>query len=217
MTVIRVHDNLAGVSRWRRALFADQIPYATATAINSTAVEGQKDQRRHQRRVFDVRRPTWVDRAVKIKPFANKRRLYADIAIDAPGGRSDILAKFEEGGRKRPRGESIAIPQEARRTKAGVVSRSQRPRAFKFRASKKGGALIGEKRTMLIRDQSGRGVIVQRVGRGRHVTKRVLYALEPVVPIKPVLGLQRNIFAAVRRSFGYHFRGAFERAVRTAR
>src|SRR5690606_37419170 len=82
-----------------------QIPFATAQAINRTALDFQQEERSHLLKAFEVRRKQWVERNVKIGrgDFARKDKLKATVRMEAPGtGRSDILAKFEEGGEKVP-------------------------------------------------------------------------------------------------------------------
>lgn len=103
--------------------------------------------------------------------------------IEPPSGQrtADILAKFEEGGTKRPReGRHLVVPIEVRRTKTGVVSRVQRPRAFQFREV--GQSIVGLKRTFII---PGVGIF-QRRGK-RNV--RLLYGFESAVPIPAGIGL----------------------------
>lgn len=148
---------------------------------------------------------------LKIKPFANKRRLSATVQIEPLGGQrtADILAKFEEGGTKRPReGRHLAVPIEARRTKRGIISRAQRPRAFQFREI--GKSIVGLKRTFLI----PRVGIFQRRGKRK---VRLLYASERTVPIPAALGFVENATRVVRVMFRRRFRKAFQQAVRMAR
>lgn len=209
-----------------RSLFADQLPFATMRAINETAKQFQEEQRRGMQQRFTVRRPQFVLRAVKISPFATKQRLEARIAIDPPGGqaRADILTKFEEGGTKTPRtGARIAIPDQARRTKAGVVSRTQRPSAFDFQPhgtfvfSRSARVMVGKRRTVLIRQPGGRGVILQRVGRGRASELRALYVFRPHVPIDQLLEFEETAFRVVRERWSENFEAAFARAIATAK
>jgi len=190
---------------------ANQAPFATSKAINETAKDFQKVQTAHMRKEFIERNPVFINRAVKINPFANKRRLSATVQIEPPGGQrtADILAKFEEGGTKRPReGRHLAIPIEARRTKRGIISRAERPRAFQFREI--GKRIVGLKRTFII---PGIGIF-QRRGKGK---VRLLYAFERAVSIPPALDFVENATRVVRIMFRRHFRKAFQQALRTAR
>src|SRR5690606_28752997 len=73
-----------------------QIPFATARALNRTALEFQAEQRAHQLRAFNVRRKQWVERNVKMRrsDFARQDTLVATVRIEAPGSdrsRDDIL------------------------------------------------------------------------------------------------------------------------------
>ena len=193
---------------------AKQTPFALSVAINDTLKDAQKVQRTHQRRVFTVRRPQFVDRSVKIRPFATKRTLEGTMAIDPPGGqkRADILAKFERGGQKRARdGRHLAIPIDVKRTKAGVVSRRNRPKGFNFK--RVGRSIRGERRTFII---PGVGIF-QRVGRRKNSRIRLLYAFKTQVPIDRRLDFIANAERVVQRMFDKNFDRAFDRAVVTAR
>jgi len=227
---LEIRTDTAQVSAFMRNLFHDQLPFVAAQAVNATALEFQRVQRAHQRSIFEVRRPVWVDRSVKLKPRATKQRPEARIRVDPPGGRSraDITGKFETERRKRPRGGTrLAIPIEARRTSTGVVSKAGRLKSFDLhrvsaRTSK------GLKRVFVIREPGGRGFVFQRKGRRfkrrrtpglgrRRGDARLLYIFRPEVPISPELHFVRNAVLTVRRTFDRHYSRAFTKAVRTAR
>jgi hypothetical protein len=201
---------------------AGQLPFATSKAINETAKDFQKVQRRHMLEAFVVRRRTFVERSVKIKPFANKRRLEATVSIDPPGGkaRADILAKFERTGRKRPRsGKHVAVPIAVRRGKTGVISRRQRPKAFGFRTHRTRTGrlqLKGQRRTFILRGSHTPG-IYQRVGRGRGSRIRLLYTFKRSVPIDARLRFIENARRTINKRFVPNFRAALQHAIRTAR
>lgn len=229
---VAVSLDMTNVTRRHRALWADQLPYATSLAINETAKKAQRVQGFHMMKVFTVRRPAFVGKAAKIKPFATKRALSATILIEPPGGkvRADILSKFEDGGTKRPRGQRLAIPIEARRGKAGIVSQANRPSAFNFKlkgAGPKGQVYEGDKRTFMIKRPGGKGLIVQRVGKGaaRSSIKtgrqlagtRVLFAFRPSVKIDNRLHLEKNTKSTVRAAWASEFGKAFAKATATAR
>lgn len=213
-----VTTNVDEITGLMGRLFADQVPFATSVALNETAKDFQKVQREHQYKIFEVRRKTWLDRAVKIKPFATKRSLEAVVKIDPAGDdRADIITKFEDQRRKRPlSGSRLAIPDEARRAKSGVVRRSQMPSAFDFQPHG-GDVAIGLQRTISIQRPGGRGVILQRVGRGRSSRLRRLYVYVADVPIEPGLNFERNAQFVWSTKFDGHFASAFDHAVRTAR
>ncbi|HWK90243.1 MAG TPA: hypothetical protein VNP72_09615, partial [Longimicrobium sp.] len=147
---VDVRTNAPQVARAMREN-ARQAAFALSRAINETAKDFQQAQREHQRSAFTVRRPAFVDNAVKIKPFATKSSLTARISIDPPGGRAraDILTQHEHGGIKRPRGKSIAIPKEVGTNKAGIVTKGQRPRVLDFKQHGSGNVMKGAKRTIL--------------------------------------------------------------------
>ena len=155
---LRVESNI-GIVRALITEIGKQLPFGIMLAINDTLKDAQKLQRTYQRGIFTVRRPLFVDRAVKIKPFATKRTLEGRMSIDPPGGRSrrDILTKFESGGRKQSRrGRHVAIPIGARRTKAGIVQRGQRPKALGL--VRRGRGARGKRRTFVCPVQASSSV-----------------------------------------------------------
>jgi len=176
---IIVKTNAKEVSDSLRSMFQDQIPFATSQALNRTALDFQKVQRSHQRMIFVVRRPTWVDRAVKITQFSKKALLEAIIAVAPPGERADILAKFEEDTKKTPlSGRSVAVPTRyVPKTPAGIIRKGWRPSDLlggaktgsSHKALPGGGMLLGnevtrgQKRTFLIRKPDGSGTLFMRI------------------------------------------------------
>lgn len=83
---LEITSNHESVGRGVALVFSDQLPFVEAMAINDSAKQAQKVQRAHQREAFEVRRKSFMDRAVKIKPFATKQKAEAKISVDPPGG-----------------------------------------------------------------------------------------------------------------------------------
>jgi len=234
---ISVDIDTSGVSRWVREVFDDQLPFATSRAINTVALEFQRVQRQHMLSVFEVRRRKFIERSVKIRrgDFATKQRLEATVRIETPGGgrRDDIFTKFETGARKLPtRGAHIAIPQAAKRTRTGIIGRSQRPRAFKFKlhgTGPKATVFRGLKRTFMIFNRDGGGGIYQRVGRRRSASRslrrrrstssrlRMLFVFRPEAPTPQILDFIDNAEKTVQRRWPKAFAESFDEAMRTAR
>lgn len=224
---------------------SDQMPFATSKAINACAIAGQTAERAHIHQAFIVRRGPFIDRTVKIKPFANKHRLEAKIAIDPA---RDVLAKFEAGGTKYPRsGATVAIPTAVVRPDIRkVVPKSKRIKSLHFHAvrTKHGAVQIkGDKRTFIVKGRNHKGnavaYVLQRFGRtskrtvrgrrldelgggsqgpgGRDPHVRVLYSFRRSVPIPADLQFHRTIQRVVETRWDREMRQAFEAAVRSAR
>lgn len=198
---------------------AKQMPFALSLAIRNTAEDARKAEYARMGRIFTVRRPKWVFKSIKHKPQASKRQgadMHSKLAIDPPGGmkRADIIAKFERGGQKIARqAPMLSIPVGVRRTKAGIISKANRPEALGFTKGARNRPQKGRKRTYLI----PRVGIFQRVGRGKRAKSRMLYHFQRSVPIPKVLGFVDTVKRTVARTFGRHFSEAFKRAMRTAR
>jgi hypothetical protein len=220
-----------------------QIPFAKANAINEVAKLVQAEERTHIAKVFNVRRKQWVDMSVKITHFAKKQpgRTYAEVAIAPPGprGKADILAKFEEGGIKTPRGKSIAIPDSVKRSKADIVTKGNRPKAFNFKLIGKGPkaeVFKGDRRTFLIRRADGTGAIYQRYGgkrtrdrdhasgrfsvsssRAKDSNVRVLFTLTKDARIDKRLKFKAIAHKVIATRWGQEFKKAWDNAIRTAK
>lgn len=244
--IIRVSFDTTPISRPIRMLYADQLPFATSVALNDVAKLAQTAQRRRIHDVFTIRRRDFADRAVKIQPFATKRRLEVTLKIEPPGGaqRADIFSKFEEGGRKTSRlpGGRVAIPEDVRRGKTGVVGRSQRPRALGLQLHGRGPkatVFTGKNRTFMIKPHAGGGGIFKRTGRASTVVQgrerytgrfsgrmsggyargnvKMLYSFARHAKIDDRLGFEETIHGTVQRMWPTTFGRAWEQAVRTAK
>lgn len=99
--------------------FSDQIPFATAQALNATAYDartGTQDQMEK-----DLDKPTpFTLRSVRYRK-ANKRALKAILEITPEAW--DYLAYQAEGGTRKPKNRAIAIGVNARRNKYGNVAK----------------------------------------------------------------------------------------------
>lgn len=213
------------VGAFARALASDQIPFATSKAINWTALDFQRAERAHMEEIFTIRRKSFMRQSVKIKPFATKTKLEAKVAIDSPGGRSDIFAKFETDSIKGPfRGRSVAVPTDAvPRTGAGIIRKGWRPSQLFQNTSQhgqgrvfrqRGNVYVGAKNTLLIRKPGGRGTIFLRQRGGDLVA---LYQLVPFVRISPDLEFIETAQKTVDRTWADNFSRAFDAAVGSAR
>lgn len=223
---IKIEIPMDQVDRFTARLFRDQIPFVTSRAINATAIEAQRAQRAHQGEAFIIRRKMFMDRAVKITPFARKESLSATIQIDPPGGRADILTKFEDGGTKKPAGTSLAIPIGARDTPQSLVRKRDRPKGLAFVRARSSVATrvsvyTGRRRTFMVRLSDGRGWIFQRTGTGRSGSlaqgTRLLYTFAPEVPIPDSLEFEETITSVVDRRFAAIFVEEFYRAALRSR
>lgn len=227
MIQVRVTTNAGAVARALKGFFRDQVPFALSVGINETAKDGQAAQIGGMAQRFTIRRQSWVNRAIKIKPFSTKRSLTATIQVEPPGGagRADILTRHEERGRRQPHsGSALAVPLEARRSKRDIVKKRDRPRSFSFeRVQTRGPNEIfkGDRRTFMVRSPDGSGWILRRVGPGESGRlfegTKVLFRLKPETRIPGDLRFIATITATVAQRFELNFNRAFDQAVRTAR
>lgn len=174
-----------------------QFPFASALALTKTAQDVQLDERRDLSQNF-VLRNNWVSQGVRIKA-ATKANLEAAVFQ-----RDDFMVLQAEGGTKRPRGRSLAVPIDARTNKRGIVPTGARPNALKGRPR------IFRK---LIGNIDG---LWQRRGKKR-VPLRLLFVFERSVPVKPRFHFLPVAKRTVAARFARQFQIAFDRAIKTAR
>lgn len=156
----------------------EQVPFALSKTINQMLLFIQQSQREAQDKSFTIRRKDFARMAVKIERqgFATKRRLSGTVGYQGPMG--DVFAKFERGGPKvSPSGRPVWAPVGARRSKADIITKGNRPKGLNLRPSFSSvatGATIyrGDKRTFMIRYRDGSGVVLQRTGRRGRGRKR---------------------------------------------
>jgi hypothetical protein len=111
-----------------------RIPRAISDSITDSLKAAQTTQRRAMGEKFTIRRPQFRDLSVKITEFPRRDKLTGELAIRAPGDRSNIFGKFEIGGTKTARGGGlIAVPlvgTPVKPTTGSIVKPQFRPRAL---------------------------------------------------------------------------------------
>jgi hypothetical protein len=175
-----------------------QVPFATALALTRTAQDAQLEVRRQLPQRFTIRN-NFVSQGIRIVP-ATKTTLEAAVL-----SRDDFMVRQEKGGTKTPKdGRSIAVPENVRVNKRGIVTRANRPRQ-----------LLDKPRTFIATIRGVRG-IWQRQTKNR-TPLRLLYALVPLVRVRPRFGFEETIRKVVTSRFARQFQVAFLQALRTAR
>jgi hypothetical protein len=205
---------------------AKQVRFAASKALNATALQFQVAERARLGREFTLRRRDFVEKqGVKIArgDFATKTSLVVRIGMDE---KADFLAKFEDGEDKKPtEGRlALAIPREVKRNKNEIVTKANRPRAFRFTqvhtATSTGVRIFkGARRVFMIQKPDGTGVILQRFGRGNseRAGVRVMYALTPKGTISASLHFVDTATKTVNERWAQNFERAFADAMRTAK
>ena len=182
--------DLRAFGRALKALPHNEWPFATALALTRTPAAAQTALRAELPERFTIRRP-WVLRQVKMEK-ATKRQPTPVARVFMSEATEYFAGLQERGGCKRGRrGGRVAVPTGATRNKRGTIPRSRRPAAL---LAKRGGPrayFIGKMR------DGTEGVFERR----RSGALTLLYALEPVVEIKPALGLENTVRETMRRQF----------------
>ena len=194
---------------------ARQMPFAMALGLNATGDFAQSAIKAQVGRSFTLRQAAFSrNTIVRLKgegDFATKRKPSATIRIDSrtdsKGSKRDYLAKFVAGGVKRPTsGRTVAVPVNAPRNAAGIITRSNRPKA-----------LQGKKGYERIATDRGKDFLVRFSGRGKRGRLTVLYALKPSVPIRAQFPMFRVAEQAVNASWHDAVANGIDTALRTAK
>lgn len=204
MITVDAFKSVAALIKDFGSLQQRQVPYALSRTINKMLLNIQQSQREAHQRVFTVRRATFLNRLVKINSgdWATKAKLLGRVGYQ--GERADLLAKFEEGGPKRTlSGAKPWVPSAARRNKADVITRANRPKGLglkPFLVGVQSGFSIykGDKRTFMIRARDGSGVVLQRYGNRPRGKKKRQPAINGVRLNRP--DGTRTLFVYLRRS-----------------
>lgn len=191
-----------------------QLPYATSRAINTTLEQAQRAVQTSLSTHFLLRRRQFIERTIKFETAdrSTKTKLVGTIRVDPARA---YLAKFEEGGSKRPtRGGFLAVPDPAI-AGASVVPARLRPRALQLlrlpgRGRIKALGLLG---TFLVQTRSGGQGILQRTGRG----VRVLYWFQKAVRLPSSLRFVATATYVAQRTLEPNFQQALANALATAR
>jgi len=200
---ISVKSNILAFAKAMDAFGKNQIPFATANALTTTAFDVRKKiVEDTYPDSFTVRNKRFASQMFRVDK-ATKRNLTARV-YDRLG--RDYMVNQAEGGIKRPRGNHIAIPsRQIKRTASGKVPKAKQPRN-----------VLGGKgyRTTL---RSGQDVIAEQTGRGAARRQRVLYLLENVARIPKRFPFYEDANRMAGRVFDRNFGKSFAFAKQTAR
>lgn len=161
--------------------------FAVARALTDTAADIQADVRRTMPQKFVLRRD-WIVKGIRITPAKKDSLVAAVYSKDA-----SFMARQETGGDKTPKqGQNLAIPaigpRGVKRTKAGIIQKSQLPGALGNKAFK-------------VQGRSGKQLLMMRDKRGL----RLLYVLQHDARVKPRLGLHSTAEKLAGPRFNRHF------------
>lgn len=203
---VRVETNLPEFQRWIDGARRRQIPFAVALALTRVAKLAREDIVEGLPSRFVVRGKK-LGQSIRHKPASKS---------DWPHVRSSVytlaeaLVLQEEGGTKRPRGKSLAVPGEGvRPTPSDKITASKRPKAI----LKRRGSFLA---TLKTGANAGADAILQRVGRGRHPL-RVAYLLRPSGEVRPRLEFVRTVRRRVETSLALEYHRAMEQAFASRR
>jgi hypothetical protein len=208
--MFEIHVNAQDVVSTLDNLATAQIPFALSKALNAVGNDFQKDERDRFEAIFSLRRPDFIARqgVKRLSGAATKGNLSITFGQDP---RADFLGKFELGGPKTAlSGGNIAVPVDVRRNKLDIVTAANRPKALFDNNPNVFEIRPGDGNTRLAPG------IYQRMGRGKRQLRK-LYALEPSVPIAPVLGFELQAQETVARQWPIRFGEAFAFALSTAK
>lgn len=212
---------------------ANQIPYATSVAINTSLDRAQTAIRAKLPGEFTVRRKDFIEKTIyrSRQDFATKRKLIGAVRVNPA---RDQLAKFEEGGVKRPQGgKSLAVPVVRQAAPKMVITRGS-PLALGHVMAlieHQGGKQVGPLKPRILRRKGqkiilpalsesffvlhsakGNTIVMQRKGKAK---PKAIYAFVPEVPIPPSLHFVETASRSVLDTFTDDAEAAIAKAIET--
>jgi hypothetical protein len=181
---------------------AKNVEFGYARGLTQTAQKAQEDITEGIRDKFTVR-TRWIEKGnkygIKVTP-ANKRNLESAVWT-----RADWLRVHEEGGTKEPtRSKNLTLPTEnVKRNKRDLIRKNQRPRNLP--------------RSFVIKADGGQRLFMQRFGKGKRSSTRVMYVLKPKAKIKKQGTFIEAAQKSVTRNRAEITRRSIDNAMRTMR
>ena len=202
--MISFHHNIAAIERQLTRLARDQLPFASALALNDAALDVVASERRAVHRSFD--RPTPFTLNAFYVRRASKGRQVAVVGVK-PRQR-EYLGLQVEGGVRYPARRALLVPKGQRLNRYGNIPR-------------------GAVRRALARDDTFSGTIggtagVWRRRRGRKgrrgsAAPTLLVAFIPSASYRPRFDFQGGARAEALARFPIHFDRRLRQAIATAR
>lgn len=196
-----IHVDLTQFRRSMSSIARDQMPYATALALNDTATDVKDAWEDDFDQHLDTPTP-FTKRGVYVSR-ASKRRLMAEVGLKPV--QAEYLEKQITGGTRRPKGKAIVMPAKIRLNKYGNIPRGAVARAL---SSGRAFATSRSQKTSL---PPG---VYQRMARG---ALKKLAGFEDRAEYQARLPLRRTAEAQVVARFTNHFAARFRAAIATAR
>lgn len=217
MITTRITLDVSGAIKTMTALQQQQLPFARSLAVNKLGEAFQQAERARLGQIFTLRRKSFVElQGVKrLGGIATKASPTVTYGIDP---KASFLEKFEDQRVKRPTlgaGHSLAVPVQARRSRADIITTANRPKALIAKGKTRKGAgrvfVLTAKRGPL-----GPGVF-QTTGRKGRGAVKLLFAFESQVRIDPTLSFVETAKKIADERWPSIFDDAMAQALRTAR
>jgi hypothetical protein len=179
--------------------FEKDLKYVTSRAINDTLIDAQSTMRTSIRDKFNIRRPQFVDKSVKISKFSKKNDLEGIVGIENIGGKetANILSKFEDGGTKTGKsGGLVAIPTEfVRPDSSRIIPSNKRPRNLR--------------NAVKVMTKTGKEIILASIGRGKNKITEIAYWLKPSVKVDNRLHFVDQVTKTINERYNANFAKRF--------
>jgi hypothetical protein len=208
---LNLSSNLTTVQKALDAFGRNQLPFATAMALNDAAFEVRKDTiERVWPKSVKLRNPAFMKAVmmpIRGENRATKRNLTATVQNFPSGARNrDYLQRLAVGGVKTANGRSIAIPAEDMRLRSrGGVTAGNRPRA------------LLDKPRVFRQMVGGQEMILQRRGKARYPLKRLYLLEQQPMRIDDQFDFYGEGMRTAKRSMATNFNKRFRQAKRSAK
>lgn len=195
--ILRIDFDSHRFKTWLSDLEKKQIPYAISGALNGVAFRAQRAIRANLKKKYTLRNK-YTEKSIRVEK-AKKNNLQSIVGTEA-----DYLLEHETGGIfKNKKSRNYSVPQQVRRTKRGIVSKSKYPSRLK------------SKNIRLTNAKNRKGKILLQFQKGKKPI--VLWAFEPQKKIKKTLFFQETAEKIGTKYMPIEFQKSFEYAMRTAK
>lgn len=202
---LRIDTNIPDVVREFDRLRRDQVPFATATAVNTLAREARERETQGIFERFKVRRPGRLAKSTAVTSYAKKAQLNPSATVTV---RDTFLVQHEQGGTRRRGDVYRSMPQPIRATerRVGVLHGRTTP----------GAVLRSDRKAFVARTRSGKFGVFRRIGK-RRLPIELIYSYEREVKLPKLLKFGATVQGVAVREWERVFGASLAAALATRR
>ncbi len=211
--IVTIKTNVAKLMADLDRVGREQVPYAMARTLSGLAFDARDKIRADLATQFTIRN-SWVSKGIQTVN-AQKRDWPMQQAI--VGTRDEFMARQELGGKKQARGDTLAVPVDARKV-VGSSRGELRPNTWpsKIVGKGKGGGNKFFVNTIRTGRNAGLEAVFRRSDDARYPLQ-VIYLMKKSVEVKPRWAFMATTQDVVNRNYAAKLGAELSKAIATAR